>query len=78
MKKTDFLEALQEAIRTEESATVVYLKHLDAFCARFDIDKKNIDIIKKNINYLIEGNKRHKAICEGLYNKVINEDKNDY
>jgi len=78
MKKKQLLEAMQESIRTEESATTVYLKHLDAFCTRFQVEKEYILKIKKYIKILIDGNKKHKSICEGIYKKVLGSDRDDY
>lgn len=78
MKKQELLEFLREAIRTEEGATVVYLKHLDAFCTRFDINKEYIDKIKESVKILIDGNKKHKEICEDTYKKILEDKRNDY
>jgi len=73
MKKKELLEALEEAARTEESATTVYLGHLDAFCTRFSVDKEYIKKIKEYVKILIEGNKKHKSICEKLHKKILGE-----
>jgi hypothetical protein len=78
MIKKELLEILQECVNTEESATTLYLKHLDAFCTRFDMDKKYIPKIKDIINVLIAGNKKHRRICEDLYKKILEDNKNDY
>ncbi len=78
MKKKDFIEALKEAIRTEETAIAVYAKHLDAFCTRFQVDKIYIEKIKKTLNFLIQGETKHKKMCEYLIDKIKKENKNDY
>ena len=76
MKKQELLDFLQESGITEESATTLYLKHLDAFCTRFDIDERYIKKVKEYVKILIEGNIKHKKICDDTYKK-IKEDKRD-
>ena len=78
MKKAALLEALKEALRTEESATALYVKHLDAFCTRFAVDKSFIKMIKKYVTYLINGNNKHKMICEDTIRHVEKEKRDDY
>ena len=78
MKKQELLEAMKEAIKTEESAITLYLKHMDAFCNRFDIDEKYIKKVKEYIEILNEGNRKHKKMCEDTYNKILKDKRNDY
>ena len=78
MKKSALIEALKEAARTEESATTLYSKHLDAFCTRFAVDMDYIKMIKKYVTILINGNKKHKRICEETIREVEKEKRDDY
>ena len=78
MKKKELLDVLEEARKTEESATTVYLKHLDAFSSRFNIDEEFVKKAKSIISVLIEGNKKHKKECEEMIEKIKQENKDDY
>ena len=77
MKKSSLLKALDEAIKTEESATAIFLQHLKAFSTRFGLEEKFMKHFKEIIEFLITENKRHKKICEDLYAKVKKEKKDD-
>jgi hypothetical protein len=78
MRKKELLEALKESIRTEEGVVSLYLKHLDAFCTRFNLDKEYIAKLKEGINYMIKETKIHKKVCEDMYKKVSEDERDDF
>jgi len=78
MKKQELLEVVKESMLTEESAVTLYLKHMDAFCNRFDIDEKYIKKVKEYIEILNEGNKKHNKMCKDTYNKILKDKRDDF
>ena len=76
MKKAELLKHIKEAIRTEESATSVYLKHLTALVSRANLPPEKIEKIRESIEYLIKSNQQHSALLTQLQQQ-IEEDKHD-
>ena len=77
MKKSSLLKELDESIKTEETATTIFLQHLKAVSSRFNFDSVFMKRFKEIIEFLITENKRHKKICEELYAKVKKVKKDD-
>jgi rubrerythrin len=78
MKKTDLLNSLQESIRTEESATAIYLTHLQALAERTGIDKALVTEARQGLEYLITENKRHQTILEALQKQIKGDERHDW
>lgn len=77
MKKSSLLKTLEEAIKTEEMASAIFLKHLQALSSRFGLKAPFMNEFKKIVEFLITENKRHKKVCEDLYEKVKKVERND-
>lgn len=73
MTKDELQERISESIRTEESASALYLKHLDAIATRSGLPDDAVDEARHNISALISANKRHKALLEDLQERVRGE-----
>jgi rubrerythrin len=76
MKKAELLKHIKEAIRTEESATSIYLKHLTALVSRANLPPDKIEKVRESIEHLIKSNERHAGILTQLQQQ-IEEDKHD-
>jgi len=78
MNKNEFINAIQQSINTEETATTVYLKHLKAIMTRSGLDPVKISRIQKAINDLIRENMYHKNMLESILTEIEKEDCNDF
>ncbi len=79
MHKKELLNELKESIRTEESASAIYLTHLHAITERVGIKKdQTIEKIQFELNNLIKENNRHRRLLEELIKKVDKEDRDDW
>lgn len=78
MKKKDLLENIDEAVRTEESASSIYLKHLDAIVTRGGKNKDEVSRMKTLIGYLIQANKRHQKLLLALRERIVKEAEDVY
>jgi rubrerythrin len=78
MKKSDLLNSLQEAIRTEESASAIFLTHLQALTERMGIDKALAGEARQVLEHLITENKRHQAILEALQKQIKGDERHDW
>ncbi|MEI8173094.1 MAG: hypothetical protein WCH07_06375 [Deltaproteobacteria bacterium] len=74
MKKEQLLRHCQEAIKTEETANTVYLKHLSAIVLRSGLPESDIAKIKDTIEFLIAINTTHKELLQLLVNRILEED----
>lgn len=74
MKKEDLLICCREAIKTEEIATTVYLKHLSAIVLRSGYRETAIQKIKETLEYLIAENTQHKKTIMYLVERITGED----
>ncbi|MFO7870195.1 MAG: hypothetical protein R6V03_02045 [Kiritimatiellia bacterium] len=73
MTKEELQESISEAIRTEESASALYLKHLDAIVTRSGLPDNTVNEARQIVFALINANKRHKALLEDLRERVRGE-----
>jgi len=78
MKKQDLLEHIQQAIRTEESAVAIFMRHLSAMILRSGLREEEIFKIRQTINFLVAENKKHKLLLESLYDRIAGEQANDF
>jgi rubrerythrin len=78
MKKTELLISLKEAIRTEESATAIYMVHLHALSERLGIDKGLVAEARQVLEHLISENKRHQTILEAFQKQVEGGERHDW
>ncbi len=76
MKKSKLIDALKEAINTEETATTIYLNHIKALTERFGMKDRFIKKFVDILGELIEGNKYHKKKCEEIL-RLIEKGKRD-
>ena len=73
MTKQELLENMDESIRTEETASAIYLEHLKAIAARSGRNQDDVDRMRKLIEFLITENKGHKKILMELKERVSKE-----
>jgi rubrerythrin len=78
MKKAELLRSIKEAIRGEESATTVYLKHLTALVSRANLPPVEIEKIRESIEYLIKSNQRHSAILTQMQERIEEDQHDDF
>ncbi|MHC9543916.1 MAG: hypothetical protein AB9903_30750 [Vulcanimicrobiota bacterium] len=74
MTKKELIEGIQEAIRTEESASAVYLKHIKALIERAGCKETCVSEVKALIDTLVSENTRHKKILKELLVMIGKED----
>jgi rubrerythrin len=77
MKRDKFISIIEEAIKTEETATTIYLEHLKAFSSRFGLEASFMKEFKKKVEFLITENKKHKSICESLLKQAQKDERDD-
>lgn len=73
MTKEELLHHCSEAIKTEEAACTIYLRHLAAIVQRSGLPQQDVQKIKEEMEYLIEANKRHKRIVESVMEQIKRE-----
>ncbi len=78
MKKSELLLNLQEAIRTEESASAIFLEHLHALTERVGIDEQIAGKTRESLEHLIRENTRHRNILETMRERVKGEERDDW
>ncbi|MFO7883834.1 MAG: hypothetical protein R6U68_03345 [Desulfobacteraceae bacterium] len=79
MHKIELLNELKEAIRTEESASAIYLTHIHAITERVGIKKnQTIEKIRSELENLIKENNRHRRLLEKLIEMIDKEDRDDW
>jgi hypothetical protein len=78
MTKNELLEALQEALKTEESAMPLYTRHIEStlFLSDFNADEQKQ--IGQILHVLNAESSRHRESLLQLISKVESEDKNVY
>lgn len=74
MKKEELLKCCREAMKTEETANSIYMKHLSAIVLRSGLPKSEIQRIKDVIEFLISTNTRHKNMLESIVQRIMEED----
>lgn len=75
MKKEELLLFIRESMKREESATTIYLGHLNAIVARSGLSPHEIGPIKEVIGKLIDSNKKHKAVLLELERRIEGEER---
>lgn len=78
MTRQELLDMIDESIRTEETATRIYLRHLDAIVTRGGFSPSRVARAKKIIELLVEGNSRHLKILLTLKQRIATESTNVY
>lgn len=78
MEKNELLLKLQEAIRTEESASAIFLEHLHALAERSGIDEHLAGNTRQVLETLIRENNRHRNILETMRERVKGEERDDW
>ncbi len=78
MNKTDLLNSLQEAIRTEESASAIFLEHLHALTERTGIDELTAEETRAVLEHLIRENKRHQSILQSWQERIQGDERHDW
>lgn len=73
MTKEELLRRIREAIRTEEVAISIYLRHLSAITLRSGLPEEKIRKIRDSFESLNEWNRRHKKMLEDLAAQVERE-----
>jgi rubrerythrin len=74
MKKAEFIRCCQEAIKTEESANQIYMKHLSAILLRTNIPEDDLCNARETLQHLISMNNNHKNIVEAVLERIRKED----
>ena len=78
MTKNELLEHIDESIRTEETASTLYLKHMNAIVTRTGHADRAVAQMKDVIGRLISENKKHKALLEEIRKNVMEESADVY
>ena len=74
MKKDELIRCCEEAVKTEESANQIYMKHLSAVLTRTDIPEEDLRQARQTLQYLIRMNTEHKRLLEDLLARIRKED----
>jgi len=74
MRKDELIAHISEGIRTEESASAIYLKHLNAIVGRGGLPNNVVVDAKRIIDQLISANDRHKGLLSDLRERVSREE----
>jgi len=74
MRKEQFLNHCYEAIKTEETANTIYLRHLSAIVLRSGLPEQKIAKIKESIEFLISVNTKHKELLQSIVKRIQEED----
>ena len=78
MNKEELLETIREGMKMEESAVAIYTRHLSAIILRSGLPEEDIEVIKRDLELLIEANKRHKKTLELLVEQIQGESMDVY
>lgn len=78
METTELKTQLKDALRTEESAVRVYMKHLKAITQRSSLDDDQKNKIRQVMENLIQENKRHHHIIQNLLDGLQRGESNDF
>ena len=73
MKKEELLRQLREAIKTEESAVELYLKHFSAIVTKSGLPRGDIVAIKEIIRRNVKDTEQHKKKLHSLIQQVQQE-----
>ncbi|MBS3761896.1 MAG: hypothetical protein KGZ25_01210 [Planctomycetes bacterium] len=75
MAKEDLLKALDKAVRTEEKATPLYLRHVSASVPWFGFEDDEKEEIQNVLRSIAQDSSRHREMIEELREKVEQEDR---
>lgn len=78
MKKDELIRCCQEAVKTEESANQIYMKHLSAILLRSGLPEADLRLARETLQHLIRMNTEHIRMLEGLLEKVRKEEVDVY
>lgn len=73
MTREQLLQQVDEGLLTEESATTIYLAHLDAIATRSGLPAARIEEARAIIQPLVRSNKRHAVILKDLRHRILQE-----
>jgi len=74
MKKEELIRCCREAVKTEESANQIYMKHLSAILLRSGLPEADLQLARKTLQHLITMNTEHIRMLEGLIQRVQKEE----
>lgn len=78
MTKQELVEHIDEFIRTEETASALYLQHLKAIVTRSGRTNTDVERMKKIIGFLMDANKHHQKLLTELGERVRKEPSDVY
>lgn len=78
MTKDELLYHCHEAIKTEEHATTIYLKHMRSIILRTDLDDWDKEKARDILETLIDGNIQHKSFLQKLIKRIEQENRDVY
>lgn len=78
MTKQELLNALEEGLRTEESALPIYTKHIDSTLFLSGFTPEQQDRIRQILNRLSTESTGHARIYQNLIEKITSENKDVY
>jgi len=73
MTREALIKNLQEAMKTEESAVTIYVRHLSAIVSKSGLPEASISQIRSTFTTLIDANQKHKAFLQSLLKRVEGE-----
>jgi rubrerythrin len=73
MERETLIKHLQEAVKKEESATQVYMRHLSAILGRSGLAADDVSRIRKSLQYLIGCNEEHREQLLSLIERIREE-----
>lgn len=76
--KDRLLQMIQEAIRTEESAIPIYIKHISVSVPWFGFREEDREFIQNELRTLGQESAEHKRILEEVREAIIKEAKDVY
>lgn len=78
MDRESLIARLNEAVKREESATGVYLKHISAIVTRSGLPEEDVAHIKRSLESLIKSNNEHKMFLVSLIERIRGEELDVY
>jgi len=73
MTKDELIRRCEEAVKSEESANQIYMKHLSAILQRSELSREKLEKAREALSYLIGRNSEHKKILEDLLVRIRQE-----
>lgn len=78
MKKEELIGRCEEAVKLEEDACQIYMKHLSAVLLRSGIPEEDLKRTRETLEYLIGVNAEHKRMLERLIARIREEKRDVY